>query len=88
VCRCPTPDQDLPLLIYRQLFGVNQVFLECFQRVVIELQAEFEDAIGEALVLLEQRNDLIEDGVVVHHRPSTWASADSAWGSQKVISMA
>jgi hypothetical protein len=30
------------------LLGINQVFLERFERVVIKLQPEFEDAIGEA----------------------------------------
>jgi hypothetical protein len=57
LCRCgwrltgPSatgPDQDLPVFIHRQLLGINQVFLERFERVVIKLQPEFEDAIGEA----------------------------------------
>ena len=39
-------------------------------------------------LLLEQCKDLGHDGVVVHHHPSTCPSAASAWGSQKVISMA
>jgi hypothetical protein len=39
-------------------------------------------------LVLEQRKDLDYDGLVVHHRPSTCSSAASAWGSQKVISMA
>src|SRR5512132_4132184 len=70
------------------MLGIDQVFLERFEGVVIELQPEFEDAIGEALVLLEERNDLLEDGVIVHHRPSTCASAASACGSQEAISIA
>jgi hypothetical protein len=39
-------------------------------------------------LLLEQCKDLGHDGVVVHHPPSTCPSAASAWGNQKVISMA
>jgi hypothetical protein len=39
-------------------------------------------------LLLEQRKDLGYDGIVVHHRPSTCASAASAWEGQKVIFMA
>jgi hypothetical protein len=39
-------------------------------------------------VLLEQCNDLLEDGVVIHHGFSTCASAASACGSQNVIAMA
>jgi hypothetical protein len=52
------PDQDFPLFIHRQVFGVDQVFLERFQGVVIELQAEFEDAIREAFLLLKERQHL------------------------------
>ena len=38
--------------------------------------------------LSEQSIDLVEHRIEVHHRPSTCASAASAWGSQKVMSMA
>src|SRR5262249_40451064 len=50
----PNPDQNLPVLIDRQVLGVHQVFLECFQSVVSELQSYFEDAIGEAFLLLKE----------------------------------
>jgi hypothetical protein len=39
---------------------------------------------GEAL---EERDDLIKHDIKVHHRPSTCASAASAWGGQKVVAM-
>jgi hypothetical protein len=54
-CRCHVagPDQDLSLLIYRELLGIDQVVLERFQNVVIEMQSEFEDAIGEAFLPLK-----------------------------------
>jgi hypothetical protein len=85
--RCPKPDEDFALFIHRQLLGIDQVFLEIFHRLVIELQPPFQHAIREPLFSLEQRDDLIEKSVIVHHRPSTWASAASAWGIQKVISI-
>ncbi len=44
--------------------------------------------IGHPPSLLEQLDDLVEHRIKVHHRPSTCASAASAWGSQKVMSMA
>src|SRR5262249_35770406 len=72
----------------RQLFGVDEVVFERFQRVVIELQAQCEHPIGQALLLLEEGEHLGQDSIVVHYRPSTCASAASVWGSQKVISIA
>jgi hypothetical protein len=56
--------------------------------LVIELQPTLEDPIGHALLLLEEGEDLGRDGTLVHHRPSTCASAASVWGSQKVMAMA
>jgi hypothetical protein len=82
------PDQDAPVLIHRQFFGIDQVLFEVFQRLVIELQPPFQHPIREALFPLEEPDNLIEDGIVVHHLPSTWASVASACGSQKVMSMA
>jgi hypothetical protein len=39
-------------------------------------------------LLLEEHKHRYQDDTIVHHRPSTSASVASAWGSQKVISMA
>jgi hypothetical protein len=69
-CRCagrPTgPDEHLAVFIHRQLFGVDEVIFQVFQHVVIELQPSFEDPIGDALLLLEECNDLCQDRIVVH----------------------
>ena len=70
------------------MFGIDEVFLERFEGLVIELQTQFEDPIGQALLLLEERDDLRQDGIIVHYRSSTCASAASVCGSQKVISIA
>src|SRR5262249_52845920 len=82
------PDEHAAPFIHRQLFGVNQVVFEVFQGLVIELQPALEDPIGHALLLLQQREHLGQDSLVVHYRPSTCASAASVSGSQKVMSMA
>src|SRR5262249_36777383 len=84
----PSPDQDSSCFIDGQLFGIDEVFLKRFQCLVIKLEAQFEDPIGQALFLLEEGEHLGQDGIIVHHRPSTCASAASVWGSQKIISMA
>ena len=39
-------------------------------------------------LLLEEGKRRCQDGIIVHYQPSTCASAASAWGSQKVISIA
>ena len=52
------------------------------------LELQLQRPIGHPPSLLEQLDDLVEHRIEVHHRPSTCASAASAWGSQKVMSMA
>jgi hypothetical protein len=39
-------------------------------------------------LLLEKHKHYCQDDTIVHHRPSTSASAASAWGNQNVMSMA
>src|SRR5207245_6758058 len=81
------PDQDAAVLVHGQLFGINEILLEILQEIVVQLQAAFEDAVGEALLLLEEGRDLGQEGIIVHYRPSTCASTASVWGSQKVMSI-
>ena len=47
------PDEDAPILIHGELLGINQIFFEILERVIIELQLALQDAIREALLLLE-----------------------------------
>ena len=82
------PDEHFAVFIHRQLFGIDEIIFEVFQERIIELQLAFEDPIGDTLLPLEEGKDLCQNGIVVHHRPSTCASAASVSGSQKVISMA
>jgi hypothetical protein len=59
--RCVTasrPDQDGSRLVAGYLFGLNEFGLEVFEVLVIQGKAAFEGAIGEALFLLEQVQDL------------------------------
>ena len=48
---------------------------------------ELQRVIGHPAAPLEEGADLVEDGIQSHHDSSTCASAASAWGSQKVISI-
>jgi hypothetical protein len=43
---------------------------------------------ADVMLLLWLARLLWQENISVHHRPSTCASAASAWGSQKVMSMA
>src|SRR5215813_10811263 len=83
----PGPDEHLALFIHRQLFGVYEVSFQVFKGLIIELQPALEYPIGNALLLLQQRQHLGQDRIVVHHRSSTCASTASAWGSQNVMSI-
>src|SRR5262249_8001058 len=67
---------------------VDQVIFQVFQDLVIKLEPALEHTISDALLLLEESKHLCQNGIVVHQRPSTSASAASVWGSQNVISMA
>jgi hypothetical protein len=88
-CRRPAgPDQDSAILVHGQFFGINEILLEVLQQVVIELEAAFEDAVGETLLLLEEGENLGQYGIIIHYRPSICDRAASAWGSQNVMSMA
>ena len=51
-------------------------------------ELELEDTVGHAALALQQLKGLGTEGSIVHHRPSTCASAASVCGSQKVMSMA
>jgi hypothetical protein len=53
----------------------------------IGMDRTLEDAIDQALLLLKACQDLGQDRIIVHRRPSACDSAVSASGSQKVISM-
>jgi hypothetical protein len=52
------------------------------------MELAFGGAIGDLPSLVEKFPHVIEQLIKVHHRPSTCSSAASAWGSQKVMSMA
>src|SRR5882724_6455492 len=52
------------------------------------MELAFEGAIGDSPTLVEEFQHVVEQRVKVHHHPSTCASSASAWGSQKVMSMA
>jgi hypothetical protein len=71
------PHQDSAVFIHGQLFGIDEVFFERFQQVVIELQAQFEDSVGQTLLPLEEIQGLGHDGIVVHYCPFTCASVAS-----------
>src|SRR2546428_4688299 len=55
------PDEDSALLIHRQAFRVNHFFFETFEILVIQVETQFERAIGEAFFTCEQIDDLRQD---------------------------
>ena len=52
------------------------------------MELSFEGAIGNPPTLVEEFPHIIEQLIKVHYRPSTCATAASASGNQKVMSMA
>jgi hypothetical protein len=67
---------------------VEQFFLEGVELLVIQVEVDFQRAIGCSSSLSEESQDLGEHCVKVHHRPPTRASAASTCGNQRLMSMA
>src|SRR2546422_3148424 len=67
---------------------LHEFRLERVQGLLIEDELHLERPIRRPAAAREQLDYLVHDGKQVHHRPSTCASAASARGSQKVMSMA
>src|SRR5262249_41134421 len=55
--------------------------------LVIQVELELQRPIGDPTALGEEILDLVKHVIEVHQYSSTWASAASVWGSQKVISI-
>jgi hypothetical protein len=81
------PDQHVTALVHSHALGFDQLLLQIVEDLIIQMELAFEGAIGDPLSLSEEFQNVGEQLVEVHHHPSTWASAASAWGSQNVISM-
>jgi hypothetical protein len=81
------PDQHGAILINRQLLDLDDLHLQIVQVGVVQGKLSLEGAIGDPSAALQQLDDLVDHRKEVHYRPSTWASAASAAGSQKVMSM-
>jgi hypothetical protein len=56
--RLADPDQAAPVLVHGELFGIDKILFEVFEQVVLQVQTALEHAVGQALLLLEQREDL------------------------------
>ena len=91
-----SPDQAPAVFVGHRVVGVEEFFLQIRKRVVVQVELALEGPIRDAATLAQQCQDLIEDGIEVHAHPSvsscmpscTCASAASAWGIHKVMSMA
>ena len=65
------PDEQLALLVDSQPLGVDDLVLERLEDVIVELEADFQRAIGHAPLAAEQIDDLHQEIVEIHrHRSS------------------
>jgi hypothetical protein len=67
--------------------GVEQFFLKGFKLLVIEVELDLQGTIVRPSPLSEESQNVVDYRIEVHYRPSTWVSAASASGRQKVMSM-
>ena len=72
--RITRPDEDGPVLIYREPLALDQFVCECCQVRVIELKLQLEGAIRQAAPLAQQRDRLIHHRHKVHLVLLPWSS--------------
>src|SRR5215475_5128061 len=68
----PSPDQNSATLIHRNALGINQLFLEHIQILVIQIEAHLQCTIRHPSLAFEEREDLGENfieghGVTLHY---------------------
>ena len=63
----PCPHETSALIIDHRVC-VEKFFLQCFQRVIVQVELGFERSIGRPSSLLEEVNHLVEYGVKIHYR--------------------
>jgi methylase of polypeptide subunit release factors len=68
--RTSGPHEHFAMLIHDELFGLDDLFLQCFEMIIVQCKPHCERAIGQALLALEQREHLGEDLVEGHSRSS------------------
>jgi hypothetical protein len=68
--RTSSPDQDSFPLVDRHLLGLDELGLEIFEVVIVQVELPFEGAIGHAASALEHGHRLVQDLFKGHCRPS------------------
>src|SRR5712692_419800 len=63
------PDQNAAFFIRRQLLGIDEVFFQVFQLVVIHPETPLEHPIRQALLPLQEIKYLRQDRLIVHATP-------------------
>ena len=63
---CARPHQTSAILIGHGVLGVEEFFLERFNRLVIQMELEFERPVRDPATLAEQGKNLIQHRVKVH----------------------
>jgi hypothetical protein len=76
------------MILRDRIARITKLRREVCEQLIIQGKLPLQGAIGHPSSAAKQVNHLIEYRIEIHHRPSTCASAASAWGSQKVMSMA
>src|SRR5262245_54961334 len=65
------PDQNSVILINGKPFCLNQVDLQVFDVVIIQVKSALQGSVGDALLPLKQLDDLGDKRIIVHGRYST-----------------
>jgi hypothetical protein len=73
------PDQYVTILVHGNALGVDELFLEHRQNLVIQAKLELQRAVGNPATLAKELDDLIEDLKEFHPHASKRADAVPDW---------
>ena len=67
--RFPGPHQHSPVLVDREVLGLNEFLFEGFEGFIIQLELVLERTLRHTLTLTEEGSHLIEDSIKVNRVP-------------------
>jgi hypothetical protein len=75
LCPLAKPHQNLTVLVDGDAFGINELFLERLQLLVVEMKLELECPVGDPLAGPEQGHDLVKQLKKIHDGLSDTSSS-------------
>src|SRR5215813_9180263 len=75
-----SPDKDAIMFIHCQLLSVDEFVLQSFNAIIAQGKLHLEGSIGHPSSLLQEVDNLVEEVIEIHYRPSP-SSSNNAFAS-------